>query len=372
MSSLYVRLLCRFQPSAVLAYLQANDAYDVDACLADCLERGVTSAAAFLLERKGDVQSALEIYLRDVDAANAELIKAAVHAPLPTSPGGRGSGMDTSAPPLHVGACVVPVAEFAAAKAALDSAVSMCVRFSQDHVGGASGLAASEPVRRVWLQVLERYVAAVRSLRQEERATMATVQNQGEAAANGRPAAGAAQQLRAADLASNGAVASPDGNQSSALENERTHQLQSLFMSFVEDVISAMSGHISLHSVATAVIERHGGDALGDFRGALLGLLGACNFELTMLNCASRITGSDAVAMLRETYKECMRPSVAGPEPEAVAVPGGNDAMREAAAGSSGMGPAVSFSAIQALGQDAWAKAAAAAGPAASRFLKGV
>jgi len=358
-SSLYVRLLCRFQPSEVLPYLQANDSYDIDACLKDCLEYDAKPAAAFLLERKGDVQSALEIYLEAVGTANADLVRAVKHhGEFDNHQRGELSDVVTSE-------------SFLAAKAALDSAVAMCVRFSQDHQvshstpssngallggrGGSNSTGAPEPVRQVWLQVLQRYVGEVRSLRHEEQQLFRRGDEVLAGTAEDRPLSHA-----------------PTSTNSSSTESSRLSQLQKIFMVFVEDVIGAMTGHVDLQGIATAVLDRHGEDQLGDFRGALLGLLGACSFERTVLNCASRITGVDSVGVLRGAYRRCMRPTVVARHVDVTPVGGANDES----GGSGGLlphtmleGSGSSFVAIQTFGQEAWAKATAAAGPAATRLL---
>lgn len=41
----------------------------------------------------------------------------------------------------------------------------------------------------------------------------------------------------------------------------------------------------------------------------LLGLLGACNFELSILRCANRVMGSDGARILSGGYRQCSRPA---------------------------------------------------------------
>lgn len=40
----------------------------------------------------------------------------------------------------------------------------------------------------------------------------------------------------------------------------------------------------------------------------LLGLLAACNFELSILRCANRVVGSDGARILAGGYRDCSRP----------------------------------------------------------------
>ena len=62
-ADLFVKLLCQFEPGSVLPFLQSHDSYSVDESLRHCLAHGAQAGAAFLLERRGDVQSALRIYV---------------------------------------------------------------------------------------------------------------------------------------------------------------------------------------------------------------------------------------------------------------------------------------------------------------------
>lgn len=41
----------------------------------------------------------------------------------------------------------------------------------------------------------------------------------------------------------------------------------------------------------------------------LLGLLGACSFELAILKCANRVVAHDTVDMLTDSYRHCMKPA---------------------------------------------------------------
>ena len=73
-SSLYLRLLCRFEPQNVLEFLKTNDWYDLDECLEHCRACGLNRSAAFLLERKGDLIGSYQIYLQEIQSVNKHLI----------------------------------------------------------------------------------------------------------------------------------------------------------------------------------------------------------------------------------------------------------------------------------------------------------
>lgn len=63
-----LQLLCQYERNSVLKFLETFDSYRVEHCLRLCQEYGITDAAAFLLERVGDVGSALLLTLSGLDA----------------------------------------------------------------------------------------------------------------------------------------------------------------------------------------------------------------------------------------------------------------------------------------------------------------
>ncbi|XP_012083104.1 vacuolar protein sorting-associated protein 8 homolog isoform X2 [Jatropha curcas] len=73
MIELYMELLCQYESHSVLKFLETFDSYRVEHCLRLCQEYGITDAAAFLLERVGDVGSALLLTLSDLNVKFAEL-----------------------------------------------------------------------------------------------------------------------------------------------------------------------------------------------------------------------------------------------------------------------------------------------------------
>lgn len=69
----FSQLLCQYERDSVLKFLETFDSYRVEHCLRLCQEYGITDAAAFLLERVGDVGSALFLTLSGLNDKFAEL-----------------------------------------------------------------------------------------------------------------------------------------------------------------------------------------------------------------------------------------------------------------------------------------------------------
>ncbi|GAB4818305.1 hypothetical protein N2152v2_005351 [Parachlorella kessleri] len=322
-ANLFVELLCQFEQAAVLPFLQSYDSYGVDECLRHCLRHRVQDGAAFLLERRGDVQSALKIYIQALDGANRALVEAmrrggeaveqlvAISSPVTgrTGQGGQpfgatrprrltpvwapGRAASLGLPPSAAGLAGLP--ELHAAQESLRSAIAVCIRYSQDRLGAANGglegadldlvaaqggalAIAANPVQRLWFQVLQGYVVMMRELRKEEH------QLTGQAAGLTEDQ----EHLR-----------------------QRLLVLQQIFTGFMEEVIRGMAGHVPMKSIAEAIIHQYGSDHFGDFKSTLLGLLGACNFELSILQCANRVMGSDGARILASGYQQCSKPAEA-------------------------------------------------------------
>lgn len=80
-----LQLLCQYERGSVLKFLEMFDSYRVEHCLRLCQEYGIIDAAAFLLERVGDVGSALSLTLSDLNDKFVEL-DAAVEAVVSNHP----------------------------------------------------------------------------------------------------------------------------------------------------------------------------------------------------------------------------------------------------------------------------------------------
>lgn len=91
-----------------------------------------------------------------------------------------------------------------------------------------------------------------------------------------------AEQLRSLQ---NAAAALKQNAEETAEERkeEPVAAVRHLLMHFTEDIIADMAGFVPLSAIGERVLEEFGADRFGDFRGTLLGLLAAYNYELSIL-----------------------------------------------------------------------------------------
>lgn len=66
MHELYMKLLCIYNPGDVLSHLSSHHDYNIETMIQLCQQYSINDACAYLLERTGDVQGAMELTLRDV------------------------------------------------------------------------------------------------------------------------------------------------------------------------------------------------------------------------------------------------------------------------------------------------------------------
>jgi hypothetical protein len=71
-----------------------------------------------------------------------------------------------------------------------------------------------------------------------------------------------------------------------AMQVERLAAIQQVFTGFMEEVISGMAGYIPLKAIGQRILAQYSRQQFGDFRGTLLGLLSAYNYESSILTTA--------------------------------------------------------------------------------------
>ena len=61
-------------------------------------------------------------------------------------------------------------------------------------------------------------------------------------------------------------------------------------MHFLEDIIADWAGAAPLAAIGDRLLHEFAADCFGDFRGSLVGLLAAYNYELSILQACSHLT----------------------------------------------------------------------------------
>lgn len=86
----------------------------------------------------------------------------------------------------------------------------------------------------------------------------------------------------------------------------RNLAVQHLLMVFMEDIIADMAGYVPLAAIADRILSEFAADQLGDFKGSLVGLLAAYNYELSILQvCIGLSVQIKGLLMLRLPEERC-------------------------------------------------------------------
>lgn len=206
--------------------------------------------ARCLLERLGDIPAALDIYITQQEAATKQLLEAVdsgVVSPacIDDFEQSRSSQSRLLGPRISSKNIVLPK-EVVSASARLKAATSLCRRHSLD--------LAPEAAQQLWLRVLSTYVHMLGEL---------SLKSQQDTSPKPSSVSG-----------------------------------QRLLMFFMEDTIQDMAGFIPLVSLGQRLLSDFSHLRFGNFKSSLVGLLGAYNYELSILQAAKRLTSSDALHLL--------------------------------------------------------------------------
>lgn len=82
------------------------------------------------------------------------------------------------------------------------------------------------------------------------------------------------------------------------LQGERLAALQHVLTGWMEEVMAGMAGYVPLQAIGQRILGQYSQQQFGDFRGSLLGLLSAYNYESSMLTTA-RCSHHSALPCLR-------------------------------------------------------------------------
>ncbi|CAK9319230.1 unnamed protein product [Citrullus colocynthis] len=257
---LYVELLCRYERESVLKFLETFDSYRVEHCLRLCQQYEVIDAAAFLLERVGDVGSALFLTLSSLDKKFHDL-EAAVGGIVTN---GASYGSNDS---QHFSS-VLKLQEVNAIDVLLHACIGLCQRNTPR--------LNSEESETLWFKLLDSFCEPLID------------------SYNYRTAPFEENQVQFL-------------NESSSLQkdkghivtwrilksNKAAHILRRLFSQFIKEIVEGMIGYVHLPTIMSRLLYDNGSQEFGDFKLTILGMLGTFGFERRILDTAKALIEDD-------------------------------------------------------------------------------
>lgn len=254
MVELYLELLCQYEPNSVLKFLETFENYRVDRCLQLCQEYGIVDAAAFLLERVGDVGSALLLTLSGI---NDKFIM------LGTVVGRMGSGM-SARKDAHIDylAAASGLKEVQDIRKILQACVGLCQRNTPR--------LDPEESESLWFHLLDSFCKPL-IIPDRNSETGIVAQSFGTND----------------DREINAVTWRVSSSQKCA------PVLKGLFSQFVKEIVEGMIGYVRLPSIMEKLLSDNGSREFGDFKLTILGMLGTYGFEMRILDTAKSLIEDD-------------------------------------------------------------------------------
>ncbi|KAL0454931.1 UNVERIFIED_CONTAM: Vacuolar protein sorting-associated protein 8, partial [Sesamum latifolium] len=255
MTELYFELLCRYDRDSVLKFLETSESYRVEHCLHLCQEYGIIDAASFLLERVGDVGSALLLILSDVDdkfvVLDAEIEK---------------TFADTVVNNLNAVLKIKVVAEI------LD-VVHACIGLCQRN----SPRLKPEDSEYLWFQLLDSFC--------EPLMESGNTRTDSESEA-----------LKDILDGSTGELEYKEGCKFK-WKVSKCHKgadiMRKLFAIIIKEIVEGMIGYVRLPRIMWKLLSDNGNQEFGDFKLTILGMLGTYDFERRILDAAKSLIEDD-------------------------------------------------------------------------------
>ncbi|KAH6791560.1 transducin family protein / WD-40 repeat family protein [Perilla frutescens var. hirtella] len=250
---LYFELLCRFDRKSVLKFLETSESYRVEHCLRLCQEYEITDAASFLLERVGEVGSALLLVLSNLSEKfvmlDAEIRKAFSY-----------TLMDN----LNALLKKKVVADI------LDI-VHACIGLCQRN----SPRLQPEESECLWFQLLDSFCEPLMD------SGNARIFSEREAVKDSLT----------------GSIGPEEEVQTLKWKvskyGKRAHMMRKLFSVFIKEIVEGMIGYVRLPRIMLKLLSDNGNQEFGDFKLTILGILGRYDFERRILDTAKSLIEND-------------------------------------------------------------------------------
>ncbi|KAK4743512.1 hypothetical protein SAY87_001513 [Trapa incisa] len=254
----YVELLCQYERESVLRFLETFDSYRVEHCLHLCQQYGIIDAAAFLLERVGDVGNALLLTLSSLDDKFAKLDTTVSKAI---------TGMKSSSvSPKHLGV-LLKMEEVGDILQILHASVGLCRRNTPR--------LNPEESEILWFRLLDSFCEPLLDVSNGE--------NVVEEDYDGR-------------------LTEPLGSKDDKeplikwripKSHKGAHIMRKLFSQFIKEIVEGMIGYVRLPTIMSKLLSDNSNQEFGDFKLTILGMLGTYGFERRILDTAKSLIEDD-------------------------------------------------------------------------------
>ncbi|OIW02356.1 hypothetical protein TanjilG_08503 [Lupinus angustifolius] len=257
---LYLELLCQYEGGSVLKFLEMFDSYRVEQCLRLCQKYGIIDAAAFLLERVGDVGTALSLTLSDLNDKFVELDAAVETVVSSQSLGGSSN--------VEVFNIVSRIKEVNDIHKLLHACIGLCQRNTPR--------LNPEESEAHWFKLLDSFCDPLMDSNAEERAN---------------------DRNNYFGVLAGLDDSQPDKNtykSSWKISKSRNGQiLRRLLSQFIKDIVEGMIGLVHLPAIMSKLLSDNGTQEFGDFKLTILGMLGTYGFERRILDAAKSLIEDD-------------------------------------------------------------------------------
>ncbi|XP_050385748.1 uncharacterized protein LOC126802206 [Argentina anserina] len=261
MIELYLELLCQFERNSVLKFLETFDSYRVEHCLRLCQKYAIVDASSFLLERVGDVGSALLLTLSTLNDKFIKLETAV--GSLASSGASRGSA---SREYLSNALKVEEVND-------IDSILHACIGLCQRNTHRLN----PDESEALWFRLLDSFCeplmdsfsAGTVSKGQDLNRMVSKALDTQEDEMNFMIKWRIPKPHKGADI------------------------LRKLFSRFIKEIVEGMIGYVRLPTIMSKLLSDNGGQEFGDFKFTILGMLSTYGFERRILDTAKSLIEDD-------------------------------------------------------------------------------
>ncbi|KAL8494825.1 hypothetical protein ACS0TY_019127 [Phlomoides rotata] len=273
MMELYFELLCQFDSKSVLKFLETSESYRVEHCLRLCQEYGIIDAASFLLERVGEVGSAIHLILSNLSAKfvvlDAETQKASPHTIM--------ENLDA----FLKNKVVVEILDI----------VRACIGLCQRN----SPRLQPEESEYLWFQLLDSFCEPL--------------MDSGNARTD--------SEREAVKDTLDGLICQLEEEKSGKFKwevskcHEGAHVIRKLLSIFIKEIVEGMIGYVRLPRIMLKLLSDNGNQEFGDFKLTILGMLGTYDFERRILDTAKSLIEYDTyytMSLLRKGASHAYAP----------------------------------------------------------------